>query len=64
MFIEETEARERWCPFAGQQRQQRQDENCMGGYCMAWVQSEANQDFGRCGLVSAGGCGEKACRGQ
>lgn len=30
------EAKTKWCPFAGKQRAQRQDELCIADECMAW----------------------------
>ena len=64
-YIEEREAGERWCPMTGVRTLATNPvtaaTKCLGSECMAWVTSEANEDFGRCGMVrftTLGSCGK------
>ncbi len=67
-FMSTVEAKKRWCPFArcggvANTPTYNRDPSsgraanaayCLGAGCMAWVQAEEDNIYGRCGLVQRG----------
>jgi len=56
MDYTEKQAKEKWCPFAGEQRVQRQTELCEASECMAWRFSDYKTSETE-GIVWHGYCG-------
>jgi hypothetical protein len=61
MYLAEEEAKQKWCPFVGEQRLEQQGENCIASECMAWriphtieqgdMRLYNKDSFGYCGLA-------------
>jgi len=53
------EAESKWCPMAGNQRQGRQDEQCIASACMAWRREKDTyaDDYGKDIPDNLGYCG-------
>jgi len=52
MICTEEEAKDKWCPMAGNPRASRQDEGCIATNCMAWRwYNDCHGNGGYCGLA-------------